>query len=484
MKNIKNKINNKIKNITKTIFTIFFLLIFVLTPILAEDTNVILVNGKSTIANLLSSSDISCSDITQYTNDNYWATDISNPADYFDHDEYVNPQAHLIRAKSNKMAEELVGKITNPFILLGFSQGGLRVRCMAQYIAKNYSSLIAEKKFKGFITLDSPNMGGYIAQRGNAKAVCNRVGWNLIASVNACFKPNEIISIISYFLSTDEQNEFENINSKLYEYTKENLKDKIDFNELEEYFKNFSKSDEEKGVAFLTDAGLNFLCNKLINIPETEWFGQILSGALELPSVSQNIREITSEFRPGSKFLNDLNNSDNLKLETGGDYKIKRAALIGQNGDLMNVDKANKTINAICSIHNTLTVTAIVLGIICLRTFKFCSASYFFCKSVLNIAAYILWKNFPSDFTYWVTNGGKNNNSHDLLIPTESQRIVGFRYGTTLDKEFNMPAVNHIVPDSGIDELIPSLRDDAKDQLEGSLKGSYKFINGQFINGQ
>jgi len=104
------------------------------------------------------------------------------------------------------MAEELVGKITNPFILLGFSQGGLRVRCMAQYIAKNYSSLIAEKKFKGFITLDSPNMGGYIAQRGNAKAVCNRVGWNLIASVNACFRPNEIISIISYFLSTDEQN--------------------------------------------------------------------------------------------------------------------------------------------------------------------------------------------------------------------------------------------------------------------------------------
>ncbi|NMC67756.1 MAG: hypothetical protein GYA61_05965 [Spirochaetales bacterium] len=510
MKNIKNKI----KNIVRTSFTILILLIFVLTPILGEGTNVILVNWKQYISDLLKANSITvynidgaASDLYSYNiDDSYWASDFTNYSGNM-----------LIKEKSKKMIDELYPKINNPFILLGFSQGGLRVRSMAQYIAERYPDLIASGKFKGFITLDSPNTGGYIAQKQNAKAVCNRVGWNLIASVDAYFTNSTFLDLIlltiqpmiSILLSTEEQNDFENINVKLYEYAKESLKDKIDFEELENNFNAFSKSDEEKGVALLSGQGLKFLCDNILpQVEGAEWFGQILAGALELQSSPSyrganpaNVREITSEFRPGSAFLNDLNNPENIKKETGGSYTIKRASLIGKNGDIMNVDKANIIINQICSIHNVLAVTAIDSATKLWRKHQFFLGAYFYIKSIQNKKAKDLWSKFSSDFTYWVTNGGNSynpedhidrsinksdyNSSHDLLIPLSSQEIVGYRK-YELDQNFYMTYINHIVPDSGKDILIPSQQEEAEEQLKSRLKDAYNFIsdNNQHGNSQ
>jgi len=477
MKNIKNKI----KNIVRTSFTILILLIFVLTPILGEGTNVILVNWKQYISDLLKANSITvynidgaASDLYSYNiDDSYWASDFTNYSGNM-----------LIKEKSKKMIDELYPKINNPFILLGFSQGGLRVRSMAQYIAERYPDLIASGKFKGFITLDSPNMGGYIAQKRNAKGVCDRIGWNLIVSSLACFASykyllSDIIGTIPLSLSTEEQNDFENINSKLYEYAKESLKDKIDFEELENNFDDFSKSDEEKGSALLTDVGLKFLCDNLIG--SSEWFTKILSGALELSGTSSNVREITSEFRPDSAFLQDLNNPENIQKETGGSYTIKRASLIGKNGNIMNVGAANTVIKALATLHTLMAFISLcqMSKYVPLSWIPYYAlqCAFYAAKSIANIGACVLWAGLPSNFTYWVTNGGKDNSSHDLLIPLSSQEIVGLGE-EKYDKNYEMSLINHIVPDSGKEILIPSQQEEAEKQLKSNLKDAYNFISG------
>lgn len=457
------------KNLLKTIIIVVFL-IFLILPISAEDANIIIVNGSQTIVNYSGGTNINSD--TYKVDDSYWATDIK---DYTDH--------YLIKEKSKKMVNDLFLKLNseNPFILIGFSQGGLRVRSMAQYIAHNKP----EAKLKGIITIDSPNMGGPLAKKNIATGLLFKLGSTFIETLNVIPATNEFAQLLNLvLLSSDQQDPYEKSFTNLEKYIKDNLPTEIISRE-KDIKDNLNNINDEKGIlTYAPNVALDLLKKVLVeNIKDTDvaWFLEILSGAMESSSASHNIKEITSEFRPGSQYLEDLNKQENIKLEK----KYKRVALIGMNGDIYNVDQVKNVYDKVISTHKTLYASYISKASYYLNKWKFIDAAFWFYMSIKVNNSISRWNKIPDIWSFYATasndtddegnpyyeknykatTSNRGRNSHDLLVPVESQKMPEEEEKYQLVMEY----INHIFPSAGPNFLILDLRKLAERQFKDSL---------------
>ena len=454
MKNGKNVLFKKINKIKNLVY-LMIILILMISTIYADDTTtsqkpptVVLVNSKDVIINFLNSiGGITCYNIKNLgVDDDYWAIG----TDWSAGESLIQKQSEIMaeQFKSNyidKLKENSSDYEYPPAILLGFSQGGLRVRSMAQYIAKNYPD-IPKNRIKGIITLDSPNFGGAIANKANAQGCLEAFGRTLLGTMKIFQLSNNILleSYLKFILpimGNEEQNSFEKTNEQISNFYNKNMPEFI-VNEKNSAFEKFDNANDEKATSLLTsELGIK-LIQALFNVKDSEWFIQILKGALEYSDIgpyTSNIKKITSEFRPGSNFLNELNSAENV---TKYEYSYKRATLIGTNGDLYNIDIARNIANSVRWLE-----AGIFIGYL-YSFFKtpFPLNLFYLLKCAQVTASIIEWNNLPKKFNYW-TAGNANNFSHDLLISSENQKLPEYNTKASTYYEFRMSSINHIVPD-------------------------------------
>ncbi|MEJ5273217.1 MAG: hypothetical protein WH035_03735 [Spirochaetota bacterium] len=457
----------KIKYKINFIFTVFLLLIFAINPIMAEST-IIIVNKsginkpdpKNTIHPINVSNALFITDMG--VDDNYWASNLPITSD-------------LIKVKSEKMANELREssefKSITSAILLGFSQGGLRVRSMAQYLYSIDKSI--NNKIKGFITLDSPNFGSRIAEKQNVMNLGRYVVDCLSLSARAII--NDSFGFSTFLLSYEEENEFNKIDKNIKDYAVSSLSKYIDIEKMKSYIDSLKESNDEKGSLLLTDTGLRFLCENMLGLDRNNsWFYQILNGALEYSSnTAPNVIEIVKEFRPNSEFLNNLNKYDSVY---NYEYQYKRVSIIGANGRIEDIQIANDILTKIKNIHWTCYCVYFTLGVgLLFNPFKLLLGLNFLYKSTLNISAMSRWSNLNNMYNYLLT-GNKNNFSHDLLITTENQKLPYMRLPDK-DKEYTIAYLNHIVPDGGICILVSSLQEIVEKETEKIIDDARRFID-------
>ncbi len=469
----------KIKYKINIIFTLISLLLFVITPIMAEEDALIILVNRAGINGSSGYSIVIKNSKPISANDNYWA--------------YELPITDtLIKDKSEKMADEFLQSpqyiYNNSLILFGFSQGGLRVRSMAQYISKN--KLDKDHKIKGFITLNSPNFGSRLAEKSVVKNLGNYIVHSISSSASAVIpSSNQLLDIFLGIsintLSFEEQNEFVQVDKNLYEFTKSSLSKYLDIEKMKSYIDNLKDLNNEKGAYLLTQEGLKFLCGKIFGMdvdfdPQNgyrEWFYDILNGALEYSlNTDPNVIEITKEFRQNSKFLNELNDYNNVN---NYEYPYKRVSIIGSNGDINNVQTAYNILTTIKGVHWTLLGLYTCLGIgYCLNPFTIFKGLYYLWKATLNIYAYSNWSNLNKYYNLCLT-GDKNNFNHDLLITAENQKLPYMRPESyKQDMEIKIPELNHIVPNSGTAILKGdnNYRENVKKKIEKRIYEAILFI--------
>ncbi len=464
-KNIKKYIKNYLRNF----ITMFLLICLIIAPIMADGKKVYIVNGSDFIRSYFKTYFKNYIFANLDWNEDYWASDI-------------NISKKLIWDKSEQLANYIYqkeGSTLESLVLIGFSQGGLRVRSMAQYFQEKYQNFAS--KIKGIIVIDSPNMGGYIARKENIQNFCNYAGDCLIGTGICATSIIGIYGLLVSTLSNEELSEWEKSEENISLFAQSKLSSFLDIENIKEYINALKNNEIDKGILLKTNCGRNLLF-KLFNVNEGKgkWFYEIFNGALEDRAALGNndfadhVIEVTKEFRPGSEFLNYLNNDENLELEK----KFKRVALIGTNGNLKNLECGKNIIDIVTLSHFGLFSLYLLNGLIYSKSiFTWNKAIYCFYKSGLNFVAMVQWSALPSKFSYCVTNRRSNSDDHDLLIPKENQQLPGFRGEEKGDKHIYMSAVNHIVPSVGVDYLISSLRDLAKRQFDRAAFDSNEFIN-------
>lgn len=461
-----------LKNIFKNIFIFIIILVLLTSTVIADNNNVIVVNGKNTIKNFFKECGIDSKNITSYhVDENYFISDNDIP---------VN--SYMIREKSKKMAKQLANNYNtnNPFILFGFSQGGLRVRSMSQYIAKNKNNL--KPLLKGVVTLDAPNYGSNLAKRGNVIGFTNKAYRNVSYSIFALGGANKlglILGLSTNILSYEDENEWLKYNDNLKEFGENKLSSFLDkdiVKQAKELIENKNIMDNDKLIGVTTQTGLKVI-GKLLNL-NNNWFYQILNGALEYSSnAGANVVEVTKEFRPGSAFLNDLNSYSNVK---NYEYNFKRVAIIGTDGNIRNVKTANDIIRSIAWLHTGMAALYTGIGVFFLHFFWTRGKGFYYLyKATTNLVALYNWLVFNKVCNYYVT-GNSNNFNHDLLMTGDAQGLPYKRPKyKNMDLHIEVSELNHIVPDSGVDILIKRLRHKAKTNIENAFFNAKTFCFGQ-----